>query len=250
MWGNEFKKEVENVKNILRWPFSGFREELEKIKEPQQRLDITIKLLLPRGSNLIHINNINYKIIVDTYSFLQNIYRNLLPPFFETKEQKKKREKYCKEIDEKVKSMYKDVKKGLFSKPKKEEDLKRLFYEFKIRGYKVAEEDFDHFPIYFDPIPNNMKEQVIKNYEVPTTPDSKMFFVLSPVGTTKKQRKYQFKRMTRNSGLNFGGLNAYCEYCREYGAKKRCSRCHDVYYCNKKCQTKHWKSNHKKECTK
>jgi hypothetical protein len=246
----EFKKEVERVKNILRWPFCGFRAELEKIKPPQKRFYITIKQLLPQGATLTHLNNINHKIVVDAYNFLQNIYWDLLPQFSETKEEKETRTKYCKEIDDKIKSLYEDVKKGLVKKPKNRKDLDRILYEFKIRGYKVSEEDFDHFPMYFVPVPKNMKNDIIKRCKVQTKPDNEIFFVLSPARTTKKQRKHQFKKIAKNSGYGFGGVNAYCEFCTKRGAKKRCSGCHDVYYCNKDCQKKHWKSNHKKECTK
>jgi len=40
-----------------------------------------------------------------------------------------------------------------------------------------------------------------------------------------------------------------CGLCdKEISVKLRCSRCKSVYYCSRKCQIKHWKSNHKKEC--
>jgi tetratricopeptide (TPR) repeat protein len=39
-----------------------------------------------------------------------------------------------------------------------------------------------------------------------------------------------------------------CECCGEGNPKQRCSRCHCVYYCSRKCQTNHWKR-HKPGCT-
>mmetsp|Transcript_41825 Transcript_41825/g.53893 ORF Transcript_41825/g.53893 Transcript_41825/m.53893 type:complete len:121 (-) Transcript_41825:319-681(-) len=42
-----------------------------------------------------------------------------------------------------------------------------------------------------------------------------------------------------------------CEFCSSlYGniVLKACSRCRLVFYCSKECQTKHWKSGHKKLC--
>lgn len=38
-----------------------------------------------------------------------------------------------------------------------------------------------------------------------------------------------------------------CPTCSSPSATLRCSRCHSVSYCNKKCQKSHWKS-HKKQC--
>ena len=32
------------------------------------------------------------------------------------------------------------------------------------------------------------------------------------------------------------------------GIGKKCTRCKSVYYCNKECQVKDWKENHKKDC--
>jgi hypothetical protein len=39
-----------------------------------------------------------------------------------------------------------------------------------------------------------------------------------------------------------------CAFCSAIGAKKRCAACKTSYYCNRKCQQKHWKKEHKQEC--
>eukprot|EP01084_Bolivina_argentea_P112610 200831_1 len=39
-----------------------------------------------------------------------------------------------------------------------------------------------------------------------------------------------------------------CGYCGNTDAKNRCSRCNNMYYCNKQCQVKHW-NRHKLKCT-
>ena len=41
-----------------------------------------------------------------------------------------------------------------------------------------------------------------------------------------------------------------CGHCQKPKAKKRCSACKKVYYCNVQCQRRHWKYRHKKECKK
>lgn len=39
----------------------------------------------------------------------------------------------------------------------------------------------------------------------------------------------------------------WCLYCDNKGAKKRCTRCRSVYFCDRKCQQKAWPI-HKKHC--
>ena len=39
-----------------------------------------------------------------------------------------------------------------------------------------------------------------------------------------------------------------CAYCGLPNPLHRCSACHKEYYCNRDCQVKHWKVEHKREC--
>eukprot|EP01084_Bolivina_argentea_P299866 516932_1 len=39
-----------------------------------------------------------------------------------------------------------------------------------------------------------------------------------------------------------------CANCATGKSHLRCSRCKQAYYCNKKCQSIHWKGKHKHEC--
>ena len=41
-----------------------------------------------------------------------------------------------------------------------------------------------------------------------------------------------------------------CAYCRTPGAQLKCVECKQRTYCNKKCQAKDWKKEHKKQCKK
>ena len=41
-----------------------------------------------------------------------------------------------------------------------------------------------------------------------------------------------------------------CGHCKRSGCKSRCSKCKDVYYCNRECQVIDWKAKHKHECCK
>jgi hypothetical protein len=41
-----------------------------------------------------------------------------------------------------------------------------------------------------------------------------------------------------------------CGETRSENDLSRCSGCRLAYYCNKKCQKKHWKNGHKKVCKK
>ena len=38
-----------------------------------------------------------------------------------------------------------------------------------------------------------------------------------------------------------------CNFCNAQNCTKRCSQCHETYYCNRQCQINHWKI-HKKVC--
>ena len=41
-----------------------------------------------------------------------------------------------------------------------------------------------------------------------------------------------------------------CECCGKEGARKRCARCLESFYCSLACQTEHWKAGHKAKCVK
>ena len=41
-----------------------------------------------------------------------------------------------------------------------------------------------------------------------------------------------------------------CGHCNHAGCNSRCSKCKDVYYCDRKCQVADWKNKHKRECGK
>jgi hypothetical protein len=41
-----------------------------------------------------------------------------------------------------------------------------------------------------------------------------------------------------------------CAACKKTGAAKYCVACKEVFYCDKECQTVHWKSDHKGNCSK
>ena len=45
---------------------------------------------------------------------------------------------------------------------------------------------------------------------------------------------------------NFEEVQSVCVYCNKT-AKQKCSRCHAVYYCNKDCQSAHYRI-HKQLC--
>ena len=50
---------------------------------------------------------------------------------------------------------------------------------------------------------------------------------------------------------NLAVANLFCGFCGAVqDAEKilKCSRCRSVYYCNRKCQKKHWKKEHKDKC--
>eukprot|EP01084_Bolivina_argentea_P128448 227060_1 len=42
-------------------------------------------------------------------------------------------------------------------------------------------------------------------------------------------------------------MSKHCDNCGKSGVSSRCSACQTVYYCNKQCQSDHWK-NHKTQC--
>lgn len=40
-----------------------------------------------------------------------------------------------------------------------------------------------------------------------------------------------------------------CSYCgNNEGKKKKCTRCHLTYYCDRECQRRHWKAGHHEKC--
>lgn len=39
-----------------------------------------------------------------------------------------------------------------------------------------------------------------------------------------------------------------CYSCRKPDASQRCSRCQAAWYCNRECQSKHWKKGHREAC--
>ena len=65
------------------------------------------------------------------------------------------------------------------------------------------------------------------------------------------ENKPQFLKLIKEAIMNqIGNVCAQCHQIRKPNSNKlkKCKKCESVYYCNRKCQKKHWISTHKAEC--
>ena len=66
-------------------------------------------------------------------------------------------------------------------------------------------------------------------------------------GRDEEEGRFTTPSSTVNSNTTF------CSYCNKPEPPNRCQQCRSVSYCNRECQTKHWKTKpngHKKQCKK
>ena len=82
------------------------------------------------------------------------------------------------------------------------------------------------------------------DYIIPPCPNIQEYFVARFGG---RENKY-FCQGGKLDSL----INKYrCSYCsRQLVTSFKCARCQAAHYCDKRCQRKHWKSGHKRECIK